>query len=260
MTFEKRTSTIGGAAGDREISYWVGGEGEPMLYLHPAGGVMLTEFLSLLATQRTVYIPVIPGFDGTDAIDGLASNKDLAGFAASFIETVIGGKCDVMGASFGGWTALWLAVLHPGLVDLLVLEAPAGLRFGQDENSLTPEQSRANLFAYPEKAAAIAPTRERAIANGQAFAGYMKGVFVDEELAARLPEIESATFVLMATRDITIPEATGRKIATSVPRANVTYIYDAAHALEVDQPERSFVAVRPFLARGQAFIVNKGGA
>jgi pimeloyl-ACP methyl ester carboxylesterase len=253
MTFEKRTTTLGG----KEIGYWEGGEGEPLLYLHPAGGAMLTDFLGMLAKERKIYIPVIPGFDGTDTVAGLESNKDLAGLVAEFIGTVVGGKTDVMGVSFGGWTALWLAVLHPDLVDLLVLEAPAGLRFGQDETTLSPEASRANLFAYPDKAASIAPTRERAIANGQAFAGYMKGVFVDEELAARLPEIQAQTLVLMATKDITIPAETGRFIATRVPKANVTYIYDAAHALEVDQPERTLTALRPFLARGPAFIVHK---
>lgn len=253
MTFAKRTASVGGI----DLTYWEAGEGEPLLYLHPAGGVMLTDFLTSLAAERRVLIPVVPGFDGTDFVPELATPRDLAGLYASFVTTIIGRKIDVMGVSFGGWTALWLAVLHPELVDLLLLEAPAGLRFGQDETSLSPEQARANLFAYPDKAAAIAPTRERAIANGQAFARYAGGVFVDTPLAESLPSIVSSTLVLMATRDVTIPPETGRFIATRVPKANVTYIYDAAHAIEVDQPERMMAAVRPFLARGPAFIVHK---
>ena len=41
---------------------------------------------------------------------------------------MIGGKCDVVAESFGGWVALWLAAKHPDLVEQLVLQGPAGLR------------------------------------------------------------------------------------------------------------------------------------
>lgn len=253
MSFELNTIPMTSGT----LPYWTIGDGAPLLYLHPAGGVIRTPFLEKLAQTRKIYIPVIPGFDGTPRHEGVSSVPDVARLIAEFTAETIGGKTDVMGVSFGGWVALWLAAMSPELVDLLVLEAPAGLRFGMDATTLSPEAARANLFAYPDKAKPYLPPRDQAIANGARFAAYGAGLFVDDALKMVVPTIEAPTFVLMGALDITIPAATGQFLATAMPRASVTYIYDAAHALEMDQPERTLKAVRPFLARGQAFIVNR---
>lgn len=251
MSFERHQVTLYTG----ELSYLVAGEGEPLLYLHPAGGALLTEVVQGLAKFRKVYVPILPGFDGTPRHDGVNTVIELAHLAAEFSALVIGEAPDVMGASFGGWIALWMAIKHPKGVGRLVLEAPAGLRFGMDASSLTPDAARANLFAYPAKAAAFAPTRETAIANGQAFQAYMNGVFVDEDLVAALPTIDAHTLVLMGTLDITIPAETGWTLTSSLPHVNLSYIYDAAHAAQVDQPAACLRLIRHFLEKGPAFIV-----
>jgi pimeloyl-ACP methyl ester carboxylesterase len=251
MTFERHQVALYTG----ELSYLVAGEGEPLLYLHPAGGAMITEVIQGLAKFRKVYVPILPGFDGTARHAGVDTVVDLANLAAEFSALVIGEAPDVMGASFGGWIALWMAAKHPKAVGRLVLEAPAGLRFGMDASSLTPEAARANLFAYPAKAAAIAPTRETAIANGQAFGAYMNGVFVDQDLVAALPTIAAHTLVLMGTLDVTIPAETGWALTSTLPHVNLTYVWDAAHAAQVDQPAACLRIIRPFLEKGPAFIV-----
>jgi len=249
--FERKTSAL--AKGG--LDYFVAGDGEPLLYLHSAGGAQLTALITGLAQYRRVYVPILPGFDGTPRLSGAETIQDLADLAADFAKTVIGQASDVMGASFGGWIALWLAAKHPDAVGRLVLEAPAGLRFGMDADSLTPEAYRANLFAYPERAAASAPTREAAMANGAAFQAYANGVFVDEALAAALPSIQAHTLVLIGTHDITVPAATGWRLAGALPHVNLSYVYDAAHAVQVDQPAACLKMIRPFLDKGAAFIV-----
>jgi pimeloyl-ACP methyl ester carboxylesterase len=251
MTFERHQVALYTG----ELSYFVAGEGEPLLYLHPAGGALLTEMVQGLAKFRKVYVPILPGFDGTSRHAGVDTVVDLANLAAEFSALVIGEAPDVMGASFGGWVALWMATLHPKGVGRLVLEAPAGLRFGMDENSLTPEAARANLFAYPAKAAAIAPTRETAIANGEAFRAYANGVFVDQALVAALPTIQAHALVLMGTLDVTVPPETGWTLTATLPHVNLSYVYDAAHAAQVDQPAACLRTIRPFLEKGAAFIV-----
>lgn len=238
-----------------ELSYLVAGEGEPLLYLHPAGGAMITDVVKGLAKFRKVYVPIFPGFDGEPKHPGVDTVVDLANLAAEFAALVIGEAPDVMGASFGGWIALWMAVRHPKGVGRLVLEAPAGLRFGMDETTLSPEAARANLFAYPDKAAAIAPTRERAVANGEAFRAYAAGVFVDQPLVEALASIQAHTLVLMGSLDVTVPVEAGWALAGTMPHVNLSYIYDAAHAAQVDQPEACLRIIRPFLEKGAAFIV-----
>lgn len=252
MTFERLTADLPSGP----VDYLVGGTGEPLLYLHAAGGPLQTEFLLRLAAYRRIYVPVMPGFDGTGRHVGVETVQDLAALAADFGAKAIGpDPTDVMGASFGGWIALWLAARFPDRVGDLVLEAPAGLRFGMGASSLTAEATRGNLFAYPDKAAPVLPPREVSIANSQAFQAYANDLFVDEALDAILPAIQARTLVLMGTLDVTIPPQTGWRLAAALPQVNVSYVYDAAHALEVDQPQAALRLVRHFLDKGPAFLV-----
>ena len=80
-----------------------------------------------LAQSFDLLVPVLPGWEGTAFHPGVDSRHSLAGLMAEFHAGVIGTRCDVMGWSFGGAVALWLALERPELVERLVLECPAGL-------------------------------------------------------------------------------------------------------------------------------------
>jgi pimeloyl-ACP methyl ester carboxylesterase len=95
-------------------------------------------------------------------------------------------------------------------------------------------------------------------ANSEAFARYHGGPLVDEALLARLPEIKVRTLIVMASKDALIPARTGHVLKEQIAASHLTYIYDAAHAIEVDQPERLLRLVNAFLERGEAYIVNFG--
>jgi pimeloyl-ACP methyl ester carboxylesterase len=171
---------------------------------------------------------------------------------------VIGQACDVIGHSFGGWVALWLALSHPDCVDHLVLEAPAGLRFGAAPTPRNPDELRRKLYAYPDKAKAFLKSPEVASANADAFARYQAGTLVDEALLARLSELKARTLIVLAGRDELIPAKSGQVLKQRIAFSHLAYIYDAAHAIEVDQPERLLRLVKAFLERGEAYIVNFG--
>jgi pimeloyl-ACP methyl ester carboxylesterase len=167
-----------------------------------------------------------------------------------------------MGHSFGGWTALWLAVKHPQAIGQLVLEAPGGLRIGAKPMPPPADAAelRRRLYVYPEKAAGLIKAPEVVAANMQAFGRYNGGVLVDEGLLARLPEIKARTLIVLATRDEMIPARTGQVLKEKIPLSHLTYMFDAAHGIEIDQPERMLRLVTAFLERGEAFIVNFGDA
>jgi pimeloyl-ACP methyl ester carboxylesterase len=241
------------------LPYWVIGEGRPLLYLHAAGGPQISPFLEELARSHRVLMPIAPGFEGTPFHPAVETVRDLAGLYAEFAQAVIGTACDVMGHSFGGWTALWLAVSHSDCVDQLVLEAPAGLRFGAAAAPpRNPEELRRKLYAYPKKAKALIKPPEVASANAEAFARYHGGILVDEALLASLSQIKARTLIVMATKDEMIPAKAGHVLKERIRASHLTYIYDAAHAIEVDQPERLLRLVKAFLERGEAYIVNFG--
>ncbi|HEX8967857.1 MAG TPA: alpha/beta hydrolase, partial [Chloroflexota bacterium] len=116
------------SVGGCEIQYRVAGAGEPVVMLHGAGGFRLDErAFDGLAAQFTLYVPSMPGFDGSTA-GPTSSMLDVADVMAEFIRVVAAGSAAVIGESFGGGVSAWLAIRHSSVVSRLVLAAPAGLR------------------------------------------------------------------------------------------------------------------------------------
>jgi pimeloyl-ACP methyl ester carboxylesterase len=243
------------------VRYHLGGEGRPVLYLHSAGGVRITPAATELARDFKIFMPVIPGFDGTGPLDGIEGMRGLAGLANEFVQTVIGGPCDVVGHSFGGWVATWLAAEHPDSVGQLVLQCPAGFRpEGASGLDGDPATVRRRMFAHPEKLPPEQKSIEVVNANRRMAGSYSGGVATDVELVERLSRLRCLTLILHGTKDGVIPVESPRLLKERIPRANLMYVYDAAHNIEVDQPEMYVSLVKDFLTRGEAFIVNWGDA
>jgi pimeloyl-ACP methyl ester carboxylesterase len=189
-------------------------------------------------------------------LDGVASITDLADLVADFVRATFGeAPVDLFGGSFGGRIALYVAARHPELVADLLLEAPSGVAVGADPAAQDPEAVRKGLFAHSEKARPFAPTPELAQGNAAAFKAYGGPVLVDDALVALIPGIRAQVLVIMGTLDTITPPEAGHYLATALPTAKLTYVYDAAHAVQVDQPEAMFRVSRHFLDKGPAFIV-----
>jgi pimeloyl-ACP methyl ester carboxylesterase len=242
-----------------ELSYYAAGEGRPLVYLHPAGGVRWTKVLDELAKSFKLHVPIVPGFDGTPAHASVSSMKRLSAVAAEFIEKTAGGPCDVIGCSFGGYLAAWLAAERPALVDHLVLECPAGFRpKGHGGRPSSPEELRKLLFLHPEKLPPEEKTAEMEAANRKMLAYYGYSPDTDEELLARIPSVDKLTLILHGTADRMIPKESVQLLKSRLPHAYLVYIWDAAHAIEVDQPERMLAVLLSFLQRSEGFMVNWG--
>jgi pimeloyl-ACP methyl ester carboxylesterase len=202
------------------LQYFRAGEGKPLLYLHPAGGVRRSKVLEGLGRSFSLYVPVIPGFEGTPLHEKIRSRKALAGLTAEFAERVIGARCDVMGWSFGGAVALWLALERPELVERLVLECPAGLM------RIDPKIKRVNRALLEHYAAE----------DGK-----------DEALLARVSEIGHAALIVQGTDDGTIPPPSAELLKGLLKKASLVYVEQAGHDLEMDQPKRVLGVVMEFL-------------
>ena len=240
-----------------ELTYFVAGEGRTILYLHAAGGVRWTRVLEGLAKSSALHVPVMPGFDGTSAHGAVKSVRGLAHLVGEFIGKVIAGPCDVIGCSFGGYLAAWLAAEHPELVDHLVLECPAGFRpKGRGERPADAQALRKLLFLHPEKLPPESKPAEQEVANRKMLPHYGYTLDTDEELLARLPSIDKLTLILHGTADRMIPKESVQLLKGRLPRCYLVYVWDAAHAIEVDQPERMLALVQSFLERSDSFMVN----
>jgi pimeloyl-ACP methyl ester carboxylesterase len=240
------------------VHYRKHGDGRAILHLHSAAGPRLSPAIERLAQRHTIHAPTVPGFDGTPSYPSVASMTDLADLMAEFTRSVLGAACDMIGESFGGWVALWLAVRHPDLVDQLVLEAPAGLRSaGIGGLPADPAGRQRSLYAVPERTPKETRSPEVLEANQRALRNYMGGVTLDQDLLAALPRVKARTLVLFGTKDeITPAEEAGRRLKAGIPHSHLSFIYGAAHALEFDQPQRVARLVASFLERGEAFVVR----
>jgi pimeloyl-ACP methyl ester carboxylesterase len=240
------------------LPYQVGGSGPPLLCLHSAAGVRIGTALERLAETHRLYMPIFPGFDGTPPWPELRGMEGLADLAAEFAHSVIGAPCDVMGHSLGGWVAGWLAVRHPDRLQQLVLHAPAGFApEGSAGLPTDPARLRQLAFAHPENLPPEQKPPEVLRANRMMVDRYTGEAAADPGLKARLGEISALTLILYGTKDGLVPIASPRLLKERIPRSHLLYVYDAAHAIETDQPARFVSLVGDFLALGEAFIVNR---
>ena len=241
------------------VTYHKAGAGRPLLYLHSGGGFMETKAVQILAEHFTVFAPVAPGFQGTAMLDGVDSIKSLADLWATFIDEVIGAApADVLGYSFGGYTAAWLAAAHPDKVDQLLLQAPAGLAPGGGSGIPDDPKERVGmLYKYPDRMPEGIQPGANYAQNLKAIKQYIKTGY-DEDLVTRLDDIASLSLIVLGTDDKLVPQATGQLLKEKLNRVHFIYVYDAGHGLEIDQPDRVAELARDFFTRGEAFLVNAG--
>jgi len=233
----------------------VRGAGRPLVYLHAAGGVRWTGFLEQIAKSREVHLPTFPGFDGTPLDPAIASRRSLGLAAARYIEK-IGKPVDVMGCSFGGAVALWLAIERPDCVDHLVLECPAGLQTIDPALRGDAQAFRKALFAHPEKFDLPPKTPEADSGNRRMLSHYGAEDGKDQALLERIAEVRHTTLILHGTQDRIIARESMQLLKGRLRRAFLVYVWDAAHNIEVDQPGRMLALVQSFLERSDAFMVN----
>jgi len=231
------------------------GCGRALVYLHPAGGVRWTRVLERLALSRTLHVPTFPGFDGTPTQEDLNSRRDLARLVGDYIEKHIGAACDVMGCSFGGAVALWLALERPEFVDHLVLECPAGLQSIDPALRNNPHAFYKALFAHPEKVTYEKKPEDVEARNRAMLAHYGAKDGKDPELLENISRLRATTLIVHGTEDRIIAAETMRLLKSRLARAFLVYVWDAAHNIEVDQPERMGALVESFLERSDAFVV-----
>ena len=115
--------------GDVTMQVAVAGSGDPLLFLHSAGGLKWDGFLDALAERYTVYAPYFPGTHASDP-QGIEQVENLWDAVLAYDDLVEGlgiTGVRVVGHSFGGMLAIELAAQRPKDVAKLVAISPVGL-------------------------------------------------------------------------------------------------------------------------------------
>jgi len=236
-----------------------GGRGEPLLFLHAAGGAgSWLEFHGLLARGFDVVAPDHPGFGKSDEFAEVEAMDDLVYHYLDVIDRLGLDRPHVVGASFGGWVAAELAVAAPHRVGSLVLLAPAGLRLPEhpvaDLFIMSPEQVLTALFHDPAAAAGLFPAEPdldfilAQYRDMTALARFSWTPFLSNpKLERRLRRVTAPTLVACPADDRLIPAAHGRRYAELIPGARFAEVSDCGHAMYFERPAEFAGLVAAFL-------------
>lgn len=226
------------------------GTGEPLLFLHAAGGAgTWPEFHARLADRFDVIAPDHPGFGKSDEFPEAEDISDLVYHYLDVLDALALARAHVVGASFGGWIAAELAVAAPHRVRSLVLLSAAGLRLPDhpitDIFLLPPDKLVATTFVNPPPApesgpAGAAPDIDTILAayrESTSLARFSWAPFFhDPKLERRLRRITAPTLVAAPAHDRLIPTAHARRYAERIPNARYTEVPDVGHAMYFEKP------------------------
>jgi pimeloyl-ACP methyl ester carboxylesterase len=240
------------------IRFMEAGQGTPLVHLHGAGGLCVTRGHDLLSRHYRVIAFEMPGFGQSPANTRTETMGDLAATMSAAVTALGIDKFNLMGTSFGGKVALWLAAQQQKRVQALVLEAPAAIRpAGSEPPSGSPEEMARRLYAHPERLGPM-PVADPAVqAKTRALVGRLRGPDRDSDLEARMRGIVTPTLILFGTLDRVIPSDMGRFYKELIPSCHLVFVYDAGHGISTDRPEAFAEVTGDFLERHEAFVISR---
>ena len=238
-----------------------GGQGEPVLFLHAAGGAgTWLDFHRRLADGGfDVIAPDHPGFGKSVDFAEVEAMDDLVYHYLDVMDALGLERPHVVGASFGGWLAAELAVAAPHRIGSLVLLAPAGLRLPEhpiaDLFLMTPEELVAALFHDPAAGAGMLPAEPDVdfilaqYRDMSALARFSWTPFLNNpKLARRLGRITARTLVVWPTDDNLVPIAHGHRYAERIGGARYAEVADCGHDMYFERPAEFAGLVASFLS------------
>jgi pimeloyl-ACP methyl ester carboxylesterase len=239
-----------------------GGQGEPLLILHGAGGNRgWLQYAQSLSQRFQVYIPDHPGFGKSDQPEWIATVPDLACFYLWALEDLELSRLRVMGFSLGGWLAAEMAVMCPHLVERLVLVGAAGVKPTQGEIAdiflLSPTEMTATMFYDPKQApeyeqlygAQPTPeeqdllTRNREMAARITWKPYMH----DPRLPPLLRRLRMPTLIVWGRHDAIVPVNCAEIYHQNIRGSQLVIMEQCGHVPQIEKPQEFVNIVSEFL-------------
>ncbi|WP_286158983.1 alpha/beta hydrolase [Methylobacterium sp. Leaf456] len=201
-----------------------------------------------LAPHLRVYAPDLPGFGLSDKPSRALTVRQLADALAAWMHKVGLQRAAFVGNSLGCEVLVELAVVHPHLVDRLVLQGP------------TPDPEARGIARQVVGFFLIAPFERWSLAwvalTDYARSGirrYLQTLrsMIDNHIGEKALRVSQPTLVVWGTRDAIVPYAFVTSLAASLPRGTLAVIPGAAHGINYSHPEAFTAALLPFLLAPQ---------
>jgi pimeloyl-ACP methyl ester carboxylesterase len=238
-------------AGDYRVRVFEAGSGEPLLFLHSAGGAGLwTEGIDRLAQHFHVFLPDHPGFGPSPLPDWLIGMDDMVFHYLDVLDALgLHDPVRIAGASLGGWIAAEFATFHPERIQKMVLIDAAGLRIPEvpmpDVFRIPPEKILPIIFHDLSKAMAVMPkdfgidTMVQMFHDRSAFARLSWNPYLhDPKLRRRIKSAAKIpTLIVWGKQDQLIPPVYAEEYKKLLPASQVVYIDQCGHDPTIEQPD-----------------------
>ena len=242
------------------IRYLEGGSGEPLVYLHGAGGMTPEDpLLQELASRFHVYAPFIPGYGETEECETMRDMLDFALHGWDVVEALGLKNPILVGHSMGGMIAAEMAALAPNDVSRLALICPAGLWLDEhpivDMFSLLPFEMPKYLFHDPEAGAKMMTSgldlsdpkflQTYLIRNARqlGMAGKLLFPIPERGLAERLYRVKAKTVIVWGESDKLIPPIYGPAFQSAIAGSRLVNVPEAGHMIIAEKPAEIVKAV-----------------
>ncbi|WP_420468216.1 alpha/beta fold hydrolase [Panacagrimonas sp.] len=252
--------------GTLDINVRILGSGPPLVYLHPAAGLVWDSVLDTLAKSYTVYAPEHPGTGANHTtINKVDTWWELLMMYEQLFRELGLQRPVVVGQSYGGMMAADIAAMFPAAVGKLVLLNPIGL--WRDDapiplvtlTSSTPDKLPAFLFHDVEGEGARSlftplPDAETNIKLGAAMVwalgctGKFFWPIADYGLGRRLHRVTAPTLVIWGRQDALVPAVYAEEFSQRIAGSKVAMIDACGHIPQLEQPAQTLAHLREFLA------------
>jgi len=259
---ERRSVPVWGG----RLEVWVQreGQGPPLVFLHPAGGLRWDPLVQALAERFTVHAPELPGTSPEDpeAIYRIDDLWDLVLIYLDLLDALGLERPLLVGHSFGGMLGAELMATQPERFPRAVLVAPVGL-WREDAPIpnfiIAPAQELPRLlFADPEGPIARRfftppedPEEARLARVRYVWALACSGKFLwpipDRGLWKRLHRVRTPTLLVWGRQDRLALPVYAEEFARRMPHARVAWIDGAGHLPQLEQRETTLQAVLGWL-------------
>jgi pimeloyl-ACP methyl ester carboxylesterase len=249
MPFETKTVDTRHAP----VKYLEGGSGDPLVFLHGAGGMTAEDpLLKELASRYHVFAPYLPGYGETEECATMRDMLDFALHGWDVVEALGIANPILVGHSMGGMIAAEMAALAPNDVSRLALICPAGLWLEDhpivDLFTLLPFELPKYLFHDPEAGAKAMTAglnmddpkflQDYLVRNARQLGTAGKILFPIPErgLAERLYRVKAKTVIVWGESDKLIPPVYGPAFEAKIAGAKLVNVPEAGHMIIAEKP------------------------
>ena len=243
------------------VQYLEAGSGEPLLFLHGAGGMQPDDpFLDQLAQSFHVYAPFVPGYGESEECPEIRDMLDFTLHHWDVVEALALKDPILVGASMGGMIAAEMAAICPNEVSRLALIAPAGLWLDDhpmvDIFSTLPFEMPAIMFHDAEAGAAFMSKgltmedpkflQTYLVRNARqlGMAGRILFPIPDRGLSQRLYRIKAKTVLVWGDFDRAIPPVYAQAFKQGIAGAQLVSVPEAGHAIAWEKPQAVIDAIK----------------